>query len=88
VQITAGFRHGKTLGAPVAMFVENKDWKHWETGMSIEPVPEKNEKSRRVSRPRPGHADWVGGMKYGHNDMRNVLDRSSARETTVRVAAG
>lgn len=49
---------------------------------------QKNEKSRRVSRPRPGHADLVGGMKYGHNDMRNVLERSSARETTVRVAAG
>ncbi|WP_088816103.1 MULTISPECIES: chorismate synthase [Listeria] len=87
-QITAGIRHGKTLGAPVAIFVENKDWKHWETVMSIEPVDEKHEASRKVTRPRPGHADLVGGMKYGHRDMRNVLERSSARETTVRVAAG
>ncbi|MBC1911057.1 chorismate synthase [Listeria booriae] len=87
-QISAGIRHGKTMGSPVAIFVENKDWKKWEMVMSIEPVPEKNEASRRVSRPRPGHADLIGGMKYGHRDMRNVLERSSARETTVRVAAG
>lgn len=88
VQVTAGLRHGKTLASPLALFVENKDWKHWETVMSIEPVPDKKEQSRRVSRPRPGHADLVGGIKYGHRDMRNVLERSSARETTVRVAAG
>ncbi|MHC5253076.1 chorismate synthase [Listeria kieliensis] len=87
-ELTAGVRHGKTLGSPLALFVENKDFKHWETVMSAEPVPEKNEASRRVSRPRPGHADLVGGMKYGHRDLRNVLERSSARETTVRVAAG
>ncbi|WP_163654203.1 chorismate synthase [Listeria sp. PSOL-1] len=88
VQITAGIRHGKTLGSPVALFVENKDWKHWESVMSVSPVSEKKEASRKVSHPRPGHADLVGGMKYGHRDMRNVLERSSARETTVRVAAG
>lgn len=88
VQVTAGLRHGKTLASPLALFVENKDWKHWETVMNIEPVPDKKEQSRRVSRPRPGHADLVGGIKYGHRDMRNVLERSSARETTVRVAAG
>lgn len=88
VQVTAGLRHGKTLASPLALFVENKDWKHWEKVMSIEPVPDKKEQSRRVSRPRPGHADLVGGIKYGHRDMRNVLERSSARETTVRVAAG
>ncbi|KMT59789.1 chorismate synthase [Paenilisteria newyorkensis] len=87
-QISAGVRHGKTMGSPVAIFVENKDWKKWETVMSIEPVPAEKEASRKVSRPRPGHADLVGGMKYGHRDMRNVLERSSARETTVRVAAG
>lgn len=88
VQVTAGLRHGKTLAAPLALFVENKDWKHWETVMSVEPVSDKKAKSRRVSKPRPGHADLVGGIKYGHRDMRNVLERSSARETTVRVAAG
>ena len=56
--------------------------------MSVEPVPEKQKKIRRVSKPRPGHADLVGGMKYQHDDLRNVLERSSARETTMRVAIG
>lgn len=88
VRITSGVRHGKTLGSPVTLVVENKDWKNWTTVMSIEPVEEKNEKLRRVARPRPGHADLVGGMKYHHNDLRNVLERSSARETTMRVAIG
>lgn len=88
VRITSGVRHGKTLGSPVTLVVENKDWKNWTTVMSIEPVEEKNEKLRRVARPRPGHADLVGGMKYHHSDLRNVLERSSARETTMRVAIG
>ena len=87
-RITAGIRHGRTMGSPVSLAVENKDWKHWETVMSIEPIDEKKEGMRRVSKPRPGHADLVGGMKYGHRDLRNVLERSSARETTVRVAVG
>lgn len=88
VRITSGVRHGKTLGSPVTLVVENKDWKNWTTVMNIEPVEEKNEKLRRVARPRPGHADLVGGMKYHHSDLRNVLERSSARETTMRVAIG
>ncbi|WP_096153767.1 MULTISPECIES: chorismate synthase [Bacillus] len=90
VQITSGVRHGLTLGSPIALVVENKDWTHWTKIMGIEP-PEENEQDegkRIVSRPRPGHADLNGAIKYGHRDMRNVLERSSARETTVRVAAG
>ncbi|MBM7584347.1 chorismate synthase [Bacillus pakistanensis] len=90
VQIVGGVRHGYTLGSPVSLVVENKDWTHWTKIMGIEPLEEGEEDSvkRKVSRPRPGHADLNGGMKYGHRDMRNVLERSSARETTVRVAAG
>lgn len=88
VRITSGIRHGKTLGSPVTLIVENKDWKNWTSVMSVEPVPEKKKKIRRVSKPRPGHADLVGGMKYQHDDLRNVLERSSARETTMRVAIG
>jgi len=88
VRITSGVRHGKTLGSPITMIVENLDWKNWQKVMSVETVAEKDEKLRRVSKPRPGHADLVGGMKYGHRDLRNVLERSSARETTMRVAIG
>ncbi|WP_368756859.1 chorismate synthase [Enterococcus avium] len=88
VRITSGVRHGKTLGSPITMIVENHDWKNWQKVMSVEPVEEKAEKLRRVAKPRPGHADLVGGMKYHHSDLRNVLERSSARETTMRVAVG
>ena len=88
VEITSGLRHGKTLGSPLTMTVENKDWKNWQTVMSVTPVSEKDENLRRVAKPRPGHADLVGGMKYQHHDLRNVLERSSARETTMRVAIG
>lgn len=91
VEIVAGVRHGKTLGSPVALVVTNDDWKHWTKIMGAEPLAEDvdpDEIKRQISRPRPGHADLVGGMKYGHRDLRNVLERSSARETTVRVAAG
>jgi chorismate synthase len=90
VQIVSGVRHGYTLGSPVALIVENNDWKHWTKIMGHEPLEEmENEEVKRViTRPRPGHADLNGALKYGHRDMRNVLERSSARETTVRVAAG
>ncbi|SJZ69306.1 chorismate synthase [Pilibacter termitis] len=88
VRFTSGVRHGKTLGSPVTMIVENKDWKNWQTIMSSEEVSEQDAKLRRVKHPRPGHADLVGGIKYGHSDLRNVLERSSARETTMRVAIG
>lgn len=91
VDITSGVRHGKTLGSPVALVVHNDDWKHWTHVMGIEPLSEEvnpEDVKRKITRPRPGHADLVGGMKYGHRDLRNVLERSSARETTVRVAVG
>ena len=91
VSITAGVRHGKTLGSPVCLTVTNDDWKHWTKIMGIEPPGEDEnpeEIKRQITRPRPGHADLVGGMKYDHRDLRNVLERSSARETTIRVAAG
>ncbi len=90
VQITSGIRHGQTLGSPVALVVENNDWKHWTGIMGQEPLDDQSpeEVKRKISRPRPGHADLNGALKYGHRDMRNVLERSSARETTVRVAAG
>lgn len=91
VEIVSGVRHGKTLGSPLALVVKNDDWKHWTKIMGAEPLPEDvdpDEIKRQISRPRPGHADLVGGMKYGHRDLRNVLERSSARETTVRVAVG
>lgn len=88
VQIVGGVRHGKTTGAPVALVVANNDWKAWTTVMSIEDVEEGSEGKRRVNRPRPGHADLNGGLKYNQKDLRNILERSSARETTVRVAIG
>jgi len=90
VQIVSGVRHGKTMGSPIALVVENRDFTHWTKVMSAEPLTEQEEKEmkRQVTKPRPGHADLNGAIKYGHRDMRNVLERSSARETTVRVAAG
>lgn len=88
VQIVGGVRHQITLGSPVALVVKNRDYSHWSEIM--DPLAQANEKNtlRRVERPRPGHADLVGGMKYRHQDLRNVLERSSARETTMRVAIG
>ncbi|MFA8438001.1 chorismate synthase [Pueribacillus sp. YX66] len=90
VQIKSGVRHGFTTGAPITLIVENNDWKHWTKIMGAEPITEEEKaKMRRViTRPRPGHADLNGAIKYGHRDMRNILERSSARETTIRVAVG
>jgi chorismate synthase len=87
-QIVGGVRHGRTTGAPVAIVVENKDWKHWSSVMNVEPIEGGDEAKRRVNRPRPGHADLNGGLKYNLKDLRNVLERSSARETAARVAVG
>jgi chorismate synthase len=87
IEIFSGVRHGSTLGSPIAFIVHNKDWVNWSEIMSAEPNPEGAEK-RWVTRPRPGHADLVGALKYRFDDMRNVLERSSARETTSRVAVG
>lgn len=86
--IVGGVRHGYTTGAPVAVVVENKDWASWSNIMNVEPIEGSDEEKRRVHRPRPGHADLNGGLKYNHKDLRNVLERSSARETAARVAVG
>ncbi len=87
-EILSGVRHGATLGSPVALMVENKDWANWTEVMSAEPLEAPPEKSRRVKRPRPGHADLAGGQKFGTRDLRDILERASARETTMRVACG
>jgi len=86
VKILSGVRFGKTTGAPITLVIENKDYKHWTKIMSVNPADENDDK--RVSKPRPGHADLNGGMKYNHRDLRNILERSSARETAIRVAVG
>src|SRR5882762_3390061 len=88
VELLSGVRHGLTLGSPLALMIENKDWANWTEVMSAEPQELAPEKSRRVKRPRPGHADLAGGLKYNTRDLRDVLERASARETTARVACG
>jgi len=87
-EILSGVRHGLTLGSPIALLIENKDWPNWTEVMNSEPRDLDPEKSRRLSRPRPGHADLPGGLKYDVRDLRNILERASARETTARVACG
>lgn len=87
IEILSGIRHGSTLGSPIAFAIENKDWEHWQIPMSIEPATEKSD-TRSVSRPRPGHADLAGALKLQTHDIRDVLERASARETAVRVAGG
>lgn len=87
VDITSGVRHGVTLGSPIALWVANKDWQAWNQEMSAEPI-EGFQSRKKVSSPRPGHADLTGGLKYQVRDLRNILERASARETTVRVAVG
>ena len=88
VEVLSGVRHGLTLGSPIALMVENKDWPNWTEVMNAEPRELAPEKSRRLKRPRPGHADLAGGQKYDVRDLRNILERASARETTARVACG
>jgi chorismate synthase len=85
VEIRSGVRHGRTLGSPIAVLVANRDYANWEERMSPWPVDAEVDE---VHLPRPGHADLVGAQKYGHSDIRNVLERASARETAARVAAG
>jgi chorismate synthase len=87
----SGIRHGETTGAPIALMIPNKDWENWQRTMHVEAaMPEAASGADRpsVTRPRPGHADLAGFIKYGHEDMRNVLERASARETAARVAVG
>lgn len=88
-EILSGVRHGLTLGSPLALMIENKDWANWTDVMATDARAElAPEKSRRLKRPRPGHADLAGGQKYGARDLRNILERASARETAARVACG
>ncbi|PYR68435.1 MAG: chorismate synthase [Acidobacteria bacterium] len=88
VRFLSGVRHGKTIGSPIAMMVENRDWANWEEIMSVREISAEAATKRRVTRPRPGHTDLAGSLKYNHTDARNILERSSARETAARVAAG
>jgi chorismate synthase len=86
VEVRSGVRHGRTLGSPIALLVANRDYANWEERMN--PWPVEGFSPDEVHLPRPGHADLVGAQKYGHSDIRNILERASARETAARVAAG
>ncbi len=86
VEFACGVRHGKTLGNPIGLLIPNKDWENWKEVMAVE--PSQAPPAKVVTRPRPGHADLVGAIKYGHRDIRNVLEKASARETAIRVAIG
>jgi len=84
----AGVRHGKTIGAPIALRIENRDWKNWEQALPVEDSEGAEDQRRRLTAPRPGHADLAGAQKFNFHDARYVLERASARETAARVAAG
>src|SRR6267154_5928075 len=89
--VISGIRHGLTTGAPIALLIPNKDWENWQRTMHVEhdqPAGATGADRPVVTRPRPGHADLAGVVKYGHDDIRNVLERASARETAARVAVG
>jgi chorismate synthase len=86
--IVSGVRHSKTIGSPVAMLIANADWKNWTEALPVEDFENSEEKRKRLTRPRPGHADLAGALKYNFHDARYVLERASARETTARVALG
>ncbi|MCP4725280.1 MAG: chorismate synthase [bacterium] len=85
IEILSGVRFGKTLGTPVSVKIENKDWKNWQKRMSVEKLPD-TDLPEEITIPRPGHADLAGAVKYGFSDIRNVIERSSARETAIRTA--
>lgn len=87
-EILSGIRFGRALGSPITLVVRNRDWANWTTKMSIEPLGEGEEETKTITVPRPGHADYAGMMKYGTDDLRNILERSSARNTATQVAAG
>ncbi len=86
VEFLTGIRHGKSMGSPIGFMIQNQDWSAWQEIMQAEPF--KGNVRRVLEVPRPGHADYIGGLKYNHQDMRNVLERASARETAMRVALG
>src|SRR5689334_4779244 len=87
-EIVAGVRHSHTIGAPIAIIIQNKDWENWTTTLPVEDIEGAEGRKRPVTRPRPGHADLAGAIKYNFHDARYVLERASARETTARVAVG
>ncbi|MGH9611795.1 MAG: chorismate synthase, partial [Bryobacteraceae bacterium] len=86
--IVSGVRHSKTIGSPIAILIENKDWKNWTEALPVEDIDGGEDKKKPVTRPRPGHADLAGAIKYNFHDARYILERASARETTARVAIG
>jgi len=88
VEFLAGVRHGQTIGAPIALRIENRDWANWEKALPVENFPDSESAERRLTAPRPGHADLAGSMKFNLHDARYILERASARETAARVAAG
>jgi chorismate synthase len=88
VEFLSGVRHGQTIGAPIAMRIDNRDWANWEKALPVEALPESESAERRLTAPRPGHADLAGSMKFNLHDARYILERASARETAARVAAG
>ena len=88
IEILSGVRHGKTLGSPIAISIENRDFVHWTEIMSSEKIETEPKNPRIVKRPRPGHADLAGGQKFQTRDLRDILERASARETAARVACG
>src|SRR6202023_1005184 len=87
-RIVSGVRHSKTIGSPIAILIENKDWKNWTEALPVEDIDGAEDKKKPVTRPRPGHADLAGSIKYNFQDARYILERASARETTARVAIG
>ncbi|MEI9972445.1 MAG: chorismate synthase [Ignavibacteriota bacterium] len=87
-EIVAGVRHSHTIGSPIALLIRNKDWENWTEVLPVENLPGGNDRRKPVTRPRPGHADLAGAIKYNFHDARYILERASARETTVRVAVG
>ncbi|HUI57528.1 MAG TPA: chorismate synthase, partial [Bryobacteraceae bacterium] len=87
-EIVAGVRHSQTIGSPVAILIRNKDWENWTEALPVEDVEGAGDKRKPVTRPRPGHADLAGAIKYNFHDARYILERASARETAARVAAG
>jgi chorismate synthase len=88
VDIFAGVRHGQTIGAPIALRIENRDWANWEKILAVEAYPEDDSTAKKLVAPRPGHADLAGSQKFNFHDARYILERASARETAARVAAG
>src|ERR1043165_6248540 len=87
-EIVSGVRHSRTIGSPVAILIRNKDWQNWTDALPVEDIDGAEDKRRPVTRPRPGHADLAGAIKYNFVDARYILERVSARETTARVAVG